>query len=304
MVKSKILVAVEPNEEAQHVWRSAAQFGQQAWPDAEVTRHALSVVAPIVEVYADLNFAPLAKNTATWSKEIQQAQAAELVRQLAATDADLDADSQVKVVEGYPAPCISEVAADYDLVVMGLHNRHGLRKMLGSTTHSVLNQCDKDLLAIHPNSDHPQGYRKILICVDSTAMASHILEQSIGLLGQVDDYEVLSVIPPINSIYTSVYGDFGLGADYAAIEQQLMEHAQSRITELVNSAGLDATKVTTLKGDPVNTICDRAADNGADLVLMGANQRSALNRLMLGSTCRGVLQSTPADTLILRFPND
>ena len=160
---ANVLVAVEPNEEAQHIWRSAAQFAAQAWPSAEIAQHALSVVAPIIEVYTDLNFAPLARHTGAWSKEIKEAHAAELLRQLTAADGELDSDAQMRVVEGYPAPCISEIAEDYDLVVMGLHNRRGLRKMLGSTTHSVLNQCDKDLLAIHPESSHPDGYQKALV---------------------------------------------------------------------------------------------------------------------------------------------
>ena len=300
--RADVLVALEPNEEAAHIWRSADQFASQAWPDATINRQALSVVSPIVEVYTDMNFTPLASHSSEWSQELLRTQGAELVRLLQSVDADLDAETQVSVVEGYPAACISEMAATKDLVVMGLHNRSGIRRMLGSTTHSVLNQCDRDLLAIHPDSSHPDGYARILLCVDSTSMAQHVIEQSIPLLSRAVDYQVLCAIPPINSIYTSVYGDFGLGSDYAAIEQELVAHAQRRVESLLNEAGLDAGKTTATRGDPIDTITQAASTQNSDLIVMGANQRSALNRLLLGSTCRGVLQATPTDVLVMRFP--
>ena len=299
-VKANVLVAMEPNPEAAHIWHSAAQFSKQAWPDADRNMKGLSIVPPIVEAYADLNFAPLARHTTTWSKEIKEAHAAELQRRLASSETPFDPTSQMTVIEGYPAACISEAAAEYDLVVMGLHNRSGFRKMLGSTTHSVLNQCDKDLLAVHPNSTHPQGYNSLLICVDASDTGRTILEQMVELITSVKNYKILTAIPPVNSIYANVYGDFGLGSSYNAVSEELAKHCTEVVKSTAAETGLDPDKVETIHGDPVNTICDQAAETDADLIVMGANQRSALNRLLLGSTCRGVLQSAPSDVLILR----
>ena len=37
---------------------------------------------------------------------------------------------------------------DIDLIVMGSHGRHGIGRLLGSTTHAVLNNAGCDVLAV------------------------------------------------------------------------------------------------------------------------------------------------------------
>jgi nucleotide-binding universal stress UspA family protein len=53
-------------------------------------------------------------------------------------------------------------------------------------------------------------------------------------------------------------------------------------------------------GDPKTEILAAAKAFDADLIVMGSNNRSAINRMLLGSTTRGVLNRTPCDVLICR----
>ena len=53
-------------------------------------------------------------------------------------------------------------------------------------------------------------------------------------------------------------------------------------------------------GDPKAEILAAAKAFGADLIVMGSNNRSAINRMLIGSTARGVLNRTPCDVMICR----
>jgi nucleotide-binding universal stress UspA family protein len=53
-------------------------------------------------------------------------------------------------------------------------------------------------------------------------------------------------------------------------------------------------------GDPRDEIVAAAKENKTDLIVMGSNNRGAINRLLVGSTARGVLDHTPCDVLVCR----
>ncbi len=64
----------------------------------------------------------------------------------------LDAnDVQTKVVKGIPRKTIMTFAKTHhiDLIVMGAHGRHGLARLLGSTTNNVMNYSQCDVLAVY-----------------------------------------------------------------------------------------------------------------------------------------------------------
>lgn len=70
------------------------------------------------------------------------------------------------------------------------------------------------------------------------------------------------------------------------------------IADLLSVAGL-STEVDVRKGDPAHEIIRAATDWGADLIVMGTRGRTGLQRLLLGSVARTVLQHAPCSVLIV-----
>lgn len=62
----------------------------------------------------------------------------------------LGADTERLVQVGSPRQEIVSIAADrgVDLIVIGSHGRHGLRRLLGTTANAVLNNAGCDVLAV------------------------------------------------------------------------------------------------------------------------------------------------------------
>ena len=60
-------------------------------------------------------------------------------------------DVHTEVVKGLPRKAILSYAKkkNVDLIVMGAHGRHGLARLLGSTTNNVMNNAKCDVLAVY-----------------------------------------------------------------------------------------------------------------------------------------------------------
>jgi nucleotide-binding universal stress UspA family protein len=53
-------------------------------------------------------------------------------------------------------------------------------------------------------------------------------------------------------------------------------------------------------GDPAQAICQAAKDHGAELIVVGSRGLGRLNRLLLGSVSRGVVERAPCSVLVVR----
>lgn len=85
-------------------------------------------------------------------------------------------------------------------------------------------------------------------------------------------------------------------AGLAAVEP-LAHNTADRLT----AAGL-TTEIDVRHGDPAHEIIRAATDWEADLIVMGTRGRTGLERLLLGSVARKVLQHAPCSVLIERAP--
>lgn len=85
-------------------------------------------------------------------------------------------------------------------------------------------------------------------------------------------------------------------AGLAAVDA-LARSSADRLT----AAGL-TTEIDVRQGDPTHEIIRAATDWNADLIVMGTRGRTGLERLLLGSVARKVLQHAPCSVLIERAP--
>lgn len=233
----------------------------------------------------------------------------ELRRSIAGTGADADADAahaQLMVREGKPWTTILAEAdrLHADLLVLGSHGRGGFdRLLLGSVSERVVRSAQCPVLTVPLRAAPiPTGAflpRRILCPFDHSPSSREALRYALAL-GQESgaSLTVLHAIEWLADDQTRSSAQF----DVSAYRQHLIEDAQARLLSEIP--------------DDVRTWCDvhvrvvfgrsyrevlGAADNiGADLIVMGAQGRGAIDSLVFGSTSEQVLRAATCPVLTLR----
>jgi nucleotide-binding universal stress UspA family protein len=291
----KVLCAVEPNEEARKVIETAAAVASAQSSTVEV----LHVVKPLIHIYGDLNFTPLVEAEAS----IEAATREESLKTLESIAQEFGIDpANVNVRSGYPATEISRTAKDdkVDLVVIGVHNRTGLSRLLGSTTRAVINATSCSVLAVHPDHGSPT-YDNLLVAVDTSKAMPEVFAHASSFTERASQTHVLSVVVPVGAAMAGMSPEsFSSRWPLDDIQADILEKVRSSIATAMSDADLDKYELEVREGDPAEEIVGYAKSLSADLIVMGAGRRNILDRLLLGSTTHAVLNHAPCDIFVGR----
>jgi len=143
-------------------------------------------------------------------------------------------------------------------------------------------------------ADHEEGpMKKILVGYDGTPESERALDRT-AQLAQAFEAEVI-VLSVARALAPAGRG-VGLvdTADPLEAYDDLVAQAANRLAEL----GVDAERVTAL-GPPARTIVQAAESRSADLIVVGARDLNALERLVAGSVSDAVAHRAPCDVLIV-----
>ena len=291
-----VLCAIEPNEESRETVQIAALFAKRSGGDLTL----MHVVPPMWQPYPDLNFTPVAETQATLEEDMVNA-ATEHLNNLAG---DVDANCRdILVRRGQPAHLIAEQAdsvAD-TLIVMGVHNRRGLRRLLGSTAHAVLNASEAPILLTHADDERNIDYKTILIAVDTSEAMEDVLAHARPFIDTADQVKVVTVVPSLAATMGSLHGSaFSTAWPLTDMQGEMVNASRDSVTAGAAKFGLQADQVAVIEGDPANEICREAEAIKADVIIIGSGKRGILDRVLLGSTAHAVLNNTPCDIYIAR----
>lgn len=224
-----------------------------------------------------------------------------------------------RVEEGCAAERILAVAREWDaqLIALCSHGAGGLNAWnLNSVAFKVAQRSGTSLLLVRgyqPSSEGPDGtlepesYRRILVPMDGSLRAEHVLGAADAIASGVGATIVLAhVVQPPRYIHRRSGSEIESTVD-GAIDRFVAE-AQSYLDEV--AAGLQsATEVRVLRNrDPAAALHALAADEGVDLVLVSAHGQSgqrfwpqgglATSFILHGTTTLLVLQDVPWDSLV------
>jgi nucleotide-binding universal stress UspA family protein len=137
-------------------------------------------------------------------------------------------------------------------------------------------------------------YDTVLVPTDGSDAAAAALDHAVDIAGRYDaTVRVLYVADTNRDSVTTVGNEV---VDALEIEgQRIVADAAER----VRAAGVPVVEAVET-GDPVETIHDYAARVGADLVVMGTQGRTGLDRLLLGSTTERAIRTL--DVPVLAVP--
>ena len=289
-----IVVALEPNDEGKRVLGTAIRICESQ----HRALHLINKVRPAITIYADLNFSPLTETALDWQRELLHENRAYIERMPELT---ADHAANLTVIEGNPIYEISKAIEknDASLAVMGVHNRKGFKRLLGSTTHGVLNSTNCDLLALHPDGTS-KTHARVLVAVDTSDLLDLVVAKAVRYSESAERVDIVSVIVPLTQTFPSPEAAIGLQQSFAALTEDIKKQTSTEITAAVERAGLSASGIDVRMGDPRDEIVAAAKESQADLIVMGSSNGGAINRLLMGSTARGVVDHTPCDVLICR----
>jgi universal stress protein A len=213
-----------------------------------------------------------------------------------------------RMLEGQAALTIQQHAEDggHDLIVLGTHGRHGIKRLLGSTANAVLHGTACNVLAIRVPGDEvavrppAEKYRRILAAVDLSDESSQVLDiAAIVSRSETAELDALHVIKPFRHAYAGInpamLSDIGL-----QFEHEADRHARTRLGELAVAHGLADSRTHVRHGAPHLEIQDLIRELDCDMLVIGTHGKHGM-QLLLGSVANAVIHGVTCDVLAVRI---
>jgi nucleotide-binding universal stress UspA family protein len=221
-------------------------------------------------------------------------------------------DAGMRTEVGSPARVIVQMSGEYDITVVGAHDRYTRGKSgLGPVANRVVASASNAVL-VGRELAGDRSWR-VLAAVDGSLAAERALNLLAGCF-QAHSAEITLI-----HVAETPWVHLGLGRewfDYSketvdkteseagmAFEEELNYEARDVIEEsrsILESHGLSANIVVT-EGDPSLEIISEAERGEYDLIVLGATGVSDLKHSMLGSVSTRVAQDAPCSVFVAKF---
>jgi nucleotide-binding universal stress UspA family protein len=196
-----------------------------------------------------------------------------------------------------------------DLVVMTTHGRGAIRRAwLGSVADKLLRHLSVPIVMVRPREE-PHDLtvepvlRRVLIPLDSSALAEQILEPALTLGGLMQsEYTLLHVVEPM-LVMGDEMGAFAAGAAAAAIHAQLPEEGRKYLGNVIQRLGVRGQTVQSkviVDQTAADGILEEAKTAGHDLIALATHAHGGLVRFLLGSVADKVLRGATVPVLVYR----
>jgi len=184
-----------------------------------------------------------------------------------------------------------------DLIVMGTHGRTGLRRLLaGSVATAVLRGAHCAVLALRSH-DRPRDAKEIRVILhptDSSDGSEAVLRVARSLARDLGAKLILLHVVPIAvfPIESAVPVD---PQAYRDVMEAVRQHLDGPDLKYPVEARLG-------QGDAADEIRRMAREVGCDLIVMGTQGRTGLDRLLLGSVAESVLAKADCPVMVVKAP--
>ena len=203
----------------------------------------------------------------------------------------------VALAHGDPAFQILQHARELgaDVIVMATHGRMGVpRVVLGSVTEAVLHATPCPLLTIPPRAARSGArFRRVLCAVDFSPSSAATFNHALAMLQEAQgEVTVLNVIDPAYSTGDPEATRDRVSAALSGLHRRVPEEAAHWCVVR------DAIRL----GDTAAEILHQAADDEADLIVIGAHSRRPAIAAMVGSCADRVVRESACPVLAVPAP--
>ncbi len=194
------------------------------------------------------------------------------------------------VGEGELVSAIIETAVAWnaDLIMMGSHVRRGIsRWLLGSVSSKVIGRAPVPVMLVR----RAQQYSHILVTLDGSEIAEHILEPALALAAGFGSQLTILQIDDEGAVTPREVDKEPTGGSYL---DQILERYEDRDVHLAATVG---------KGPVAKTIMSFADSNNIDLIAMFTHGHSGFHKLIYGSVTDKVM-SECGNAMLIVGPTD
>lgn len=209
-----------------------------------------------------------------------------------------------EVVVGPPAMMIESVARDegFDLTVLtpGTHSRVE-KFLLGSVSSNVVKHGPGTILICRPKESINKTVSQVVMGIDGSSGSREAIVRSvkqfkldpaitqITLIHVVNVADVFKLVSPVEYI--------------SMVESNLLLEGETFLAEgknLLAEAGFTRVECVLKEGDPATEIINLAQAMPADLVVIGAQGRTAVQHFLLGSVSERIAMRSPCATAVVK----
>ncbi|MGH9855791.1 MAG: universal stress protein, partial [Blastocatellia bacterium] len=245
-------------------------------------------------------------------RELVRVQAREMLARVQASLAENGVEAGIRTETGSPARVIVGLANDYDLTVVGAHDRYTRSK-------AGLGPVASRVVALAPNAvlvgrELPADRNwRVLAAVDGSRASARALSLMAAC------FSVHAAEITLMSVTETPWVHLGLGREWFDYPREMIDRTSNEVgvafeNELKYEAenvveagrrrlerhGLSANTLIT-EGDPALEIAGEAERGEYDLIVMGATGESDLKHDMLGSVSTKVAQDATCSVLIAKI---
>jgi nucleotide-binding universal stress UspA family protein len=142
----------------------------------------------------------------------------------------------------------------------------------------------------------------ILAAVDGSDHALEAVRKGLRLLADDAQVVVVTAIEPFDPMLvtgTGMAGGTMSPETFEQTNQQQEDEGRRVVTEAVARLGLDeVAQLRVERGNPGPTLCELAAELGADAIVLGSRGRGGLKRAVLGSVSDHVVRNAPCPVIV------
>jgi nucleotide-binding universal stress UspA family protein len=232
----------------------------------------------------------------------QQAAARRTAEDAAAFLRQQGANAGTCVRQQAPAEAILAEAKEEEagLIVVGSHGMGAIEHLvIGSVSERIARYAQCSVLVARAGT-----LKRAIIAVDGSESAGHALDAILRLPLPIDLEMTLVYVRPLATLPPALQLGPGFSGgtmldEYLqqshALGEQIVRHAQAHLRHAGRAVGTEVRC-----GDPAEELIAAAREAGADLMVVGAANKSALGRLFLGSVSGRVLSHAPCSVLVAR----
>ncbi len=185
---------------------------------------------------------------------------------------------------------------DVNLIIMGSGEKEkGDHFKLGINAQKMIRKSNKPVWIVKQNAE--PVVKKALCPVDFSLPSRRALENAVHLARNLDaELTVLNVIQPLHNDYT------GIAVMPYEKEETYEKFEESQFNKFLHDCDFYNVKWNkeVRKGEPYKEILKAIADEGFDLLIMGATGMSALVRVLMGSVTEKVVREVPCSIVTLK----